>query len=275
MTAISSAPAFMTVAKSNLTYFPEASNNDLVIGIHQNTQRILFGVSDSPSILQISNSNIQIAGTMKAQMIAVGGQIIGTGTDVVFSPIAPGFKIIDEGEGTGVGIGQERIQLQSGFLQWANTTTMLINPDQTISNSLQYLYFAYDQVSGDEKDFTKNALAFTGKYISQDFVLINDSLSIVLTGPSGMFCLGFDFISTNLKQFDETITFRCYYNKKTSDSIFQNYYSIKGSQFINIMLPSYSTLQVIFNPADNPGNSLSILDSSINLRITRLSIIET
>lgn len=274
MSIIPSSPAFMTVAKSNFSFFPETASNDLLLGVHTNSQRILFGVADSPSIMQISNSNINFNGTMQAQMMAVGGQVIGTGTNVLFSPIAPGFQIIDDNEGTGIGIGLERIQVNAGFFQWSDTTAMNVSANQTFNSSSVFTLFPYSDISGSEQEFSKNAVSFTGKYISQDFALANDSQSITLTGPAGMFCFGFDSLITDQSNVVENIVFRCYYNKDTFNNAFQNYYSLNGSQFVTAKLSPYTTVAIQYVPADNIGLSFT-LDPSVTFRITRLSVIET
>ena len=269
---MASSPAFLTVAKSNQAYFPEAMSNDLIIGTFSNSQRILFGVADNPSLMQISNSNISIGGQFKADMVAVGGQIVGTGTSVVFSPIAPGWKILDDNEGTGIGIGLERVQVSSGFLQWANSTTCSILGGQLLSN-ISNLLFDYDSVVRDEKQFSKSAINFTGKYISQDFALQNNKHTMFLTGPGGLFTIGFDIFDCDVASNSENFTFRCYYNKSTDSMGFQNYYSIKGSQFITVMLPSYGSIKFVYNPADNQGVVITPYPSNI-IRLSRISVIE-
>lgn len=274
----SASPAFFVAARSNQSYFGDASTNDLVIGVNSASQRILMGISDGgTSALQISESNVTINGMFQSNMLIVGGEIIGTGSTVVFSPISPGFHIIDDDEGTGIGIGTERIQLTAGFLQWADVTPITAAAGQTFPNggsSVTYMAFPYANVAATEQSFSKNAISFTGKYISQDFALVNDGVSIVLTGPSGMFCIGFDFISSNITKFDESIVFRVYYNKSTTTTYLQNYYSLSGSQFINVMLPSYTTLMIQFLTQDNQDASTFVLDPNCVFRMTRMSVIE-
>jgi hypothetical protein len=268
--------AFLTVAKSNAAYFPESQSNDLVIGAVDDTQKILVGIADNPSIMKISNSNISIGGSFTAEMIAVGGQIIGTGTTVVFSPISTGWAFSDDTDPSmGIGIGNQRVQFQNSFPQWSNTTTMYVSENQSYnSNTIgTTLGFQYNNMDIQEYTYTRDSVSIFGKQISQDFVLSSSSDKFLMTGPAGLFSIGFDFVSTNTIAYDESLVFRCYFNKKTDNIIFQNYYSIKGSQFINVMLPSYTQLVLRFFPEDNVGKSF-ILDTSTKLRITRSTIIE-
>lgn len=266
--------AFLTIAKSNASYFPEAQRNDIVIGGQNDTQKILFGIAQNPSIMQISNSNIAIGGSFTAEMIAVGGQMIGTGTNVVFSPISTGWSIMDkEDPVVGIGFGPQRVQITNSLLQWQNTTTMAVIENQIFnSNSVKNILFQYDGLDIQEATFTKNNVSIYGKQVSQDIALASSTDTFILTGPSGMFTLGFDKVCTDI-DFDESITFRCYYNKKTDNDILSYYYTVKGSQFINVMLPSFTQLVIKFYPSDNVGKSFNLNVSSI-FRLTRLSLIE-
>lgn len=269
--------AFITVAKSNASYFPESSSNDLLIGTFNDTQRILLGPANYPSLMQISNSNVTIGGMFEADMVAVGGQIIGTGSEVIFSPINPNWQIIDQTEGTGIGIGQQRVHLNNAFLQWGNTTIMELNDNQQFSSSSSPhdLTFTYNNLTNvDETTHSKSYVNVTGKIISSDFVISNDSKLFLLAGPTGLFTFGFDNISSDLGESDESLVFRCYYNKKTITTTPQNYYLLKGSQFVTALLPSYSTLIIKFYTEDNPGKSFTLTPGLI-FRITRLSVIES
>jgi hypothetical protein len=271
---------FFTVSKSNALYFPESMSNDLIIATKETTQNILFGLVDSPSIMTISNSNVSIGGSFDAQMIAVGGQIIGTGTNVIFSPVSTGWTITDQADpAMGIGLGPQRVQLANSFLQWQNTTFMPVTENQPFnSNSIDNIGFQYNTLSSSipQETFLRGNISIIGKQISQDFVLSEDSYKYMLTGPAGIFTLGFDFIQTSLNNndYDEDLILRCYYNKKTQNiNATQGYYPLKGSQFITVMLPSSTQFNIQFNHNDNPNKSF-ILDSSCILRITRLTVIE-
>ena len=260
---------FLSFAKSNQSFFPESLSDDIIIGIKSNTQRILFGVENAPSVMRISDSNVTIGAQLNADMIAIGGQIIGTGTNVVFSPIDPGWNIVDE-QATGFGIGKERFQITSGFVQWANTTIISV-PPQTL-NITSNIYFNYNDIDKTENVFSKGSINFSGKYISPDFALRNNSFIFNLTGPGGVFTLGFDYINCNLGQYFENLIIRCYYNKSTDYDSFTNFYLIKGSEFVTTMFPSYSALKFVFDTTDN--NGITFIPETMNLRITRLSVIE-
>jgi hypothetical protein len=280
--------AFFTVSKSNSSYFPDSGSNDLIIGIQDNTQNILFGIESNTSILKISNSNVTIGGSLITEMIAVSGQIIGTGTNVVFSPISTGFGLTNPTDlSMGIGLGPQRVQIQNSFIQWPNSTTMPVLESQSYNSNTANILFQYDNILDasnnsnnpvPEQTFSQTTISITGKQISQDFVLSNGKNKFYLTAPSGMFSLGFDSINTLNKEYDETIVFRCYYNKKTQqDNIPQGYYYIKGSQFINAMFPKYSRIYLIYDPIDNPSKSFTLDGSqysSTKFRITRLSVIE-
>jgi hypothetical protein len=291
--------AFFTVSKSNSSYFPDSGSNDLIIGIQDNTQNILFGIESNTSILKISNSNVTIGGSLITEMIAVSGQIIGTGTNVVFSPISSGWTNINETEPTdptiGIGIGEHLLQVQNSFVQWPNSTTMLAHENQNYTSNagVQNVSFQYTNSTFPESNFSHASISITGKQISQDFALSKELSStdyknkFFLTAPNGLFSIGFETIktknttntippNTTINEYDESIVFRCYYNKQTvQNNSRHGYYYIKGSQFINIILPQYSQINLEYWPVDNPNNSnISIeLDTTTKFRITRLSIL--
>jgi hypothetical protein len=274
---------FFTVSKSNALYFPESMSNDLIIATRENTQNILFGLVDSPSVMKITNSNVSVGGSFDAKMIAVGGQIIGTGTNVVFSPISTGWSITDQADpAMGIGLGPQRVQLANSFLQWQNTTFMPVTENQSFSsNSIANIGFQYNTLSSyiPEQTFLRGNISIIGKQLSQDFILSKDSDKYMLTGPAGIFTLGFDLIETNLNltnhDYNENIILRCYYNKKTeNNNATQGYYPLKGSQFITVMLPSSTQFYIQFNHNDNPNTTTFELKTSCILRITRLTVIE-
>jgi hypothetical protein len=266
--------AFVTIAKSNSTLFPESLSNDLLIGTLSNSQRILFGTAENPSLMTIASSNVKIGGSFAAEMIAIGGQIIGTGTELVFSPISTGWAITDNADKSiGIGLGPQRIQFTNSFLQWSHTTTMPVTENQPFNTTITNVGFQYQNLDLDETTFSKASVSILGKQISQDFALDNNSTKFVLTGPSGVFTIGFDQVTTLVKDYDETIKFRLYYNKRTDLNNFENYFVLNGSQFVTVMLPNYCQLIVKYDPSDNPSKSFTLNTSTV-LRMTRLTVIE-
>lgn len=251
MSIVAGSPAFMTVAKSNQALFSDTASNDLLLGVHNLGQRILLGVSNNPSVVEISSSNVNVTSSMQVQMMTVGGQMIGTGTNVVFSPIASGFTADNT---SGVGIGSESVQ----------TTTVTPDPNHWFIATTNVL-FSYLNISGNEQSFASGAVAFTGKYASVDYVLVNDNVSLVLTGSGGVFCFGFDSVT------DESAVFRCYYNKSTATNAPQDYYLLRGSAFATAMLPTFTTLFLQYNTSDNGGKTFTSCPVS-TFRITRLSV---
>jgi hypothetical protein len=266
-------PGFFTIAKSNQSYFPETQSNDVIIGIKDNQQKILFGVADAPSMMQITNSNITIGGQFKADGVAVGGQIIGTGTNVIFSSIDHGWQVTNN-EDIGLGIGNNRVQINNSFLQWGNMAKLVAQCNWVYDGTTNSnIFFNYTTLTATEEQYQKNSINVNGKAVSFDFTLQDDEQTINLTGPGGVFTFGFDALNSTVSNYVENINVRCYYRKTNMTPSFANYYMLKGSQWITTSLPHYGGLKLIYKAEDNNGNTFT-MGSNVSFSITRVSVNE-
>ena len=269
-----SAPMFITMAKSNQSFFPESSSNDVVIGVRDNQQTILFGVADSPSVVRISNSNMLVSGRMQTDNMAVGGQIVGTGSKVLFSAIDPGWQVSND-EDSGIGIGVQRVQVNAGFFNWGNVCQVNIASGVFSLVGGNDLPLGYSGLTSTEQSYSKNNVSFDGKPLTGDIVISNDNKTINVVGPGGAFSFGFHIINTSAGgSFDENVVFRCYYRKSSTMSTFANYYLLKGTQWVTTSLPSYGGLRLVYHPADNGGATLQLTSGTIFM-INRISVAET
>lgn len=269
-----SAPMFVTVSKSNQSFFPESMSNDVVIGVKDQDQRILFGVKDSTSVLRVSSSNVLVNGRIESENVGVGGQIVGTGSKVIFSAIDPGWQVLNDDE-TGIGIGLQRVQVNAGFLNWGNLTQLNIAYGGNYNvNGENPILLDYSNIPNTAKAYSKNNVSFTGKPISADFAVASDDTTLNMTGPGGVFSFGFHSINTANGTYDENVILRVYYRKSNVFSTFPKYYLLQGSQWMTTSLPSYGGLRIVYHPADNGGNALQVQSGTIFM-INRLSIAET
>jgi hypothetical protein len=269
-----SAPMFITMAKSNQSFFPESASNDVVIGVREEQQTILFGVADSPSVVRISNSNMLVNGPIQTDNMAVGGQIVGTGSQVLFSAIDPGWQVLNNDD-SGIGIGVQRVQVNSGFLNWGNVCQVNIESGVFSASGSNDVLLGYPAITTTEQSYSKNNVSFDGKPLTGDIVIGNDNKTINIVGPGGAFSFGFHVLNTSAGgSFDENVVFRCYYRKSSTMSTFANYYLLKGTQWITTSLPSYGGLRIVYDPADN-GNAPLELTSGTIFMINRLSVTET
>lgn len=269
-----SAPMFLSVAKSNQSFFPEAASNDIAFGVRDNQQTILFGVANSPSVLRISNSNMLVKGQMETNNMAVGGQIVGTGSKVLFSAIDPGWQVLND-EDSGIGIGNQRVQVNAGFFNWGNICQVNL-PSATYSVvGINDVLLGYSSITNTEQSYNKNAVSFDGKPVSGDIIVGNDDKTLNMIGPGGAFSFGFHIINTSAGgSFDENVVFRCYYRKSNTVNTFPKYYLLKGTQWITTSLPTYGGLRLVYHPSDNAGATLE-LTSGTSFMINRLSVAET
>jgi hypothetical protein len=106
-----------------------------------------------------------------------------------------------------------------------------------------------------------------------DFVLEDDEKTICLVGPGGSFTFGFHVLNTLSDDAVENYTFRVYYRKSSSFTIMQNYYLLKGTQWITTTLPTYGALTIMYHTADNEGRSFSP-ENGLQFYINRLSVME-
>lgn len=266
-------PGFFTIARSNQSYFPETHSNDVIIGIKDMQQKILFGVADAPSVMQITNSNITIGGQFQAEAVAVGGQIIGTGTNVIFSSIDPGWQVTNNDD-VGLGIGNNRVQINNSFLQWGNMAKIAVQSNRIYGGSVNSnLLLDYNSLTVTEQNYQKNSINFNGKPVSFDFTLQNDEHTIILTGPGGVFTFGFDALNTASSNWVENLQVRCYYRKTNLTPSFANYYMLKGTQWITTSLPHYGGLKLVYKAEDNNGNTMT-MGSNVSFSITRISVNE-
>lgn len=230
--------AFLTVAKSNATYFPSARSNDLLIGTKDSNQNILIGTADVPMV-KITSNNVNIGSSMLVPTIGVQNVLLGT----------------------------------DGSTQSSTNTSLSLSalPTYTFPSNSIPINFDYDSLQTSPQSFSRNVISGQGKVITEDFAILDNKTDILLTGVDGLFAIGFDRCSTSTQDDVENITFKCYYNKKTDTTSFQNAYTITGSSFITVSLPSFTTLRFFVENATNQSLTPFSFTTQTRVRITRLS----